>query len=232
MKIPEKKLNEAEVFETLERYRANDNDWRAGRTWGYVFDAGREIEAVAKKAYMAFLSENALDPTIFPSLLRLENEVVGMALAHVRAPDGAAGNFTSGGTESIILAVKAARDAFREKHPGVGQPEMVLPVTAHAAFHKAAHYLGVKAVTIRSTPPPSVPTSTRPALPSVRTPRSWSARRRLMPMAPSTPSESSALWRWRRASHSTSTGASAVSCSGTFAAWARAFPSSTSPSPA
>lgn len=148
MKIPEKNLNEAEVFETLERYRANDNDWRAGRTWGYVFDAGREIEAVAKKAYMAFLSENALDPTIFPSLLRLENEVVGMALAHVRAPDGAAGNFTSGGTESIILAVKAARDAFREKHPGAGQPEMVLPVTAHAAFHKAAHYLGVKAVTI------------------------------------------------------------------------------------
>lgn len=152
MKIPEKGLSESEIFETLERYRAGDADWRSGRTWGYVFDAGREIEAVAKKAYMAFLSENALDPTIYPSLLRMENEVVGMALDHLRAPEGAAGTFTSGGTESIILAVKAARDAFREKNPGAGQPEMVLPVTAHAAFHKAAHYLGVRAVTIPVDP--------------------------------------------------------------------------------
>lgn len=144
MRIPERGLSETNVFETLERYRAGDTDWRSGRTWGYVFDGGKEIEAVGKRAYMAFLSENALDPTIYPSLLRLENEVVGMALDHLRAPEGAQGNFTSGGTESIVLAVKAARDAFLSQHPGK-LPEMVLPITAHAAFHKAAHYLGVVA---------------------------------------------------------------------------------------
>jgi glutamate/tyrosine decarboxylase-like PLP-dependent enzyme len=146
MKIPEHGLSEEAVFARLEEYRAHDTDWRAGRTFGYVFDAGREIEEIAKRAYMAFLSENALDPTIYPSLLRIENELVGMALEHLSAPAGAAGNFTSGGTESILLAVKAARDAFRARHPEVSEPELVLPVTAHAAFHKAAHYLGVKVV--------------------------------------------------------------------------------------
>jgi sphinganine-1-phosphate aldolase len=152
MQIPETGLRPDDLFATLDRYRASDTDWRAGRTWGYVFDAGREIEDVAKRAFAMFMSENALDPTIYPSLLRLENEVVGMALAHLSAPDGATGNFTSGGTESIILAVKAARERFREKHPGRAEPELLLPVTAHAAFHKAAHYLGVRVVPIPVDP--------------------------------------------------------------------------------
>src|SRR5262249_35870664 len=64
MKIPETGLSEVELFETLGSYRRDDNDWRAGRTFGYVFDAGREIERVGKRAYLEFLSENALDPTI------------------------------------------------------------------------------------------------------------------------------------------------------------------------
>jgi sphinganine-1-phosphate aldolase len=152
MKIPETGVGSEELFTTLERYRSGDTDWRAGRTWGYVFDAGREIEAVAKRAFAMFMSENALDPTIYPSLLRLENEVVAMALAHLSGPEGAVGNFTSGGTESIILAVKAARDSFREQHPGASTPELLLPVTAHAAFHKAAHYLGVRVVPLPLDP--------------------------------------------------------------------------------
>jgi hypothetical protein len=152
MRIRETGLAPDEILSTLESYRAADTDWRAGKTWGYVFDAGREIEAVAKRAFNAFMSENALDPTIYPSLLRIENEVVGMALAHLSAPEGAVGNFTSGGTESIILAVKAARDLFREQHPGAGEPELLLPVTAHAAFHKAAHYLGVRVVPVPVDP--------------------------------------------------------------------------------
>ena len=95
-----------------------------------------------------FLSENGLDPTAFPSLLRIENDLVGMAIAHLNGGGEAVGNFTSGGTESIMLAVKAARDYFREKKPHMKQPEMVLPVTAHAAFHKAAHYLDIRPVLV------------------------------------------------------------------------------------
>lgn len=148
MKIPERGSKSEELLQTLERYREADNDWRAGKTWGYVFDAGREVEDVTKRAFVSYMSENALDPTMYPSLLRLENEIVGMALSHLAAPEGAAGTFTSGGTESIVVAVKAARDAYRERHPSGVRPQMLLPVTAHAAFHKAAHYLDVEVVPI------------------------------------------------------------------------------------
>jgi len=71
---------------------------------------------------------------------------VAMSAAHVNGDENVVGNFTSGGTESIILAIKAARDYFRVHKPEIKEPEMILPVTAHAAFHKAGHYLDVKPV--------------------------------------------------------------------------------------
>lgn len=152
MKIPEQGRSRDEVLADLERYRDNDMPWREGRTFGYVFDAGAEIDAVAKAAYTKYLSENALDPTVFPSLLRFENEVVAMARAHLRGDDEVVGAFSSGGTESIILAVKTARDHARKIRPDVTAPKMVLPVTAHAAFHKAAAYLDVEAVIVDVDP--------------------------------------------------------------------------------
>jgi glutamate/tyrosine decarboxylase-like PLP-dependent enzyme len=148
VKIPPNGRARDAVLSDLEARRAADVDWRSGRVFAYVYDAGRDAEEVCKQAYASFLSENGLDPTAFPSLLRLENEVVGMMAAHVHAPPGAVGTFTSGGTESIILAVKAARDAFRAAHPDVERPQIVLPHTAHAAFQKAAHYLDVEAVLV------------------------------------------------------------------------------------
>lgn len=152
MKLPERGLDEGEVFRELEGYRADDTNWREGKTWGYVFDAGRDIERVQKRAYALFLSENALDPTVYPSLCRIENEIVGMLLEHLNAPAGAVGTFTSGGTESILLSVKATRDAFRAAHPEIARPEMILPQSAHAAFHKAAHYLGIGVVPVPVDP--------------------------------------------------------------------------------
>lgn len=148
MRIPETGRSEVELFACLDEYRAGDLDTKGGRTWAYVYDAGRpELFGIAERAYLAFLHENALDPTVFPSLLRLENDVVAMASSHLRAPGGAVGNFTTGGTESIMMAVKAARDWAREHRPEVTRPQMLLPVTAHAAFHKAARYFCIDAVT-------------------------------------------------------------------------------------
>lgn len=146
--IPAKGLTADELFSTLTDYRKDDVTWRDGRTWAYVYDAGEEVEAVVKKAYMSFLTENALDPTVFPSLLKLENEVISMCASHLGGDEQSVGNFTSGGTESIILAVKTARDRARKRNPSITAPEMVLPDTAHAAFHKAAHYLDVKTVVV------------------------------------------------------------------------------------
>jgi glutamate/tyrosine decarboxylase-like PLP-dependent enzyme len=146
--IPAAGRAEDELFATLDRYRADDLDTKGGRTWAYVYDAGRPgLFEVAERAYLAFLHENALDPTVFPSLLRIENDVVGMAATHLRGGLGVVGNFTTGGTESIMMAIKAARDRAREIRPDIAVPEVVLPVTAHAAFHKACHYFGLRAVT-------------------------------------------------------------------------------------
>ena len=152
MGIPSKGMQKEEIFKQMEAYRAGDMNWRDGRTWAYIYDPGPEAEEVIKRAYMMFLTENALDPTVFPSALRFENEIVGMAADHLHGDEEVVGNFTSGGTESLMLAVKTARDYYRARRPEIREPEIVLPVTGHAAFQKAAHYLCLKPVLVPVDP--------------------------------------------------------------------------------
>jgi sphinganine-1-phosphate aldolase len=152
MPIPKQGLTREEVFERLEAFREHDMKWREGRTWAYVYDPGRETEEVIKQAFSMYLTENALDPTVFPSTLALENELVAMAAAHLQGDENVVGNFTSGGTESILLAVKTARDRARDLYPEIREPQVLLPSTAHAAFQKACHYLDVKAVVVPVDP--------------------------------------------------------------------------------
>ncbi len=147
--IPAVGLSEDAVFDRLEQLRGGDLDTKGGRTWAYVYDPGRaDIDRVAKRALVEMYDENALDPTVFPSLLQLENEVVGMARTHLGGDEAVVGNFTTGGTESIMMAVKVARDRARELRPDLRDPTMVVPVTAHAAFHKAGHYFGVEPISV------------------------------------------------------------------------------------
>lgn len=134
-----------DLMARLEEMRAGDLPTHGGRTLAYVYDSGlAEADALGQAAVAAFASSNGLDPTAFPSLLRMENELVGFACDLLGAPATAVGTVTSGGTESILLAVQAARDA----RPDVERPTMVLPSTAHAAFLKAAHYFGVRPVLV------------------------------------------------------------------------------------
>jgi glutamate/tyrosine decarboxylase-like PLP-dependent enzyme len=111
-----------------------------------VHFSGDDVTHVAKEAYALFFSENALGAgSAFPSLRRLEADLVGMALGLLNGPESARGNVTSGGTESIFLAVKAARDWAREHKPvSGGAPKIVTAWSAHPAFDKAAHYLGLE----------------------------------------------------------------------------------------
>lgn len=150
--LPYEGLSRDAIDAALEELRAHDLPVDDGRAWGYVYDAGPEVAAVQKAALTKFMSLNGLDPTVFPSLEKLENDVVGWCLAHLHAPEGAVGSFTSGGTESCMLAVKAARDYAKQTRPEVTAPEMILPTTAHAAFHKGASYFGVKVVPVSVDP--------------------------------------------------------------------------------
>ncbi len=146
--MPSKGLSREAVLKKLEAHRADDIDWRSGRVFGYVFDPGHEAMELGKEVYSMFLTENALDFSVFPSVMHFETELVAMAAEHLNGDGEVVGNFSNGGTESILLAVKAARDYSRARRPEVKEPEMILPITAHAAFHKAAHYLGIKVVPV------------------------------------------------------------------------------------
>jgi glutamate/tyrosine decarboxylase-like PLP-dependent enzyme len=135
----------ADLLARLHEMQRADVPVHGGRTLAYVYDSGlAEADEAGRAAVAAYAGSNGLDPTAFPSLLQMENELVGRACDLLDAPADAVGTITSGGTESVLLAVQAARDA----RPDIAHPQMVLPTTAHAAFHKAAHYFGVEPVLV------------------------------------------------------------------------------------
>ncbi len=135
----------AAVIAALQEKRGGDARWQDGRTFGMVYDGGPSVHHVAEEAARLYLHENALNTKAFPSLAEIQNDVVGWVGAMLHAPDSAAGFMTSGGTESILCAVLAARERA-EKERGITEPEIVLAESAHAAFHKAAHIYKMRVI--------------------------------------------------------------------------------------
>jgi sphinganine-1-phosphate aldolase len=137
-----------DVIADLAAKRHDDVRWQDGRAFGMVYNGGPSVHAVAEQAARLYLHENALNTSAFPSLGAIQAEVVGWTAGLLHGPATAAGFLTSGGTESILCGVLAARERGRIER-GITQPEMVLCESAHAAFHKAAHLFGI---TVRKTP--------------------------------------------------------------------------------
>ncbi len=141
--IPTDPLSSAEIKNEISIRRKSDLDWKSGKAFCLMYDPGEETRALIKESYNEFFSENALNPTSFPSLRKMESEVVSMILNLMNAPDAAAGTMTSGGTESILMSVLVAR-----KVSSVDRPNIILATTAHPAFHKAAEYFGFEIKTV------------------------------------------------------------------------------------
>jgi len=130
----------ADVLAELAELRRLDLPTHGGRLFAYVYDSGLPgLDELTLAAHGAAASTNGLDPTAFPSLLAMENDIVAAAASLFGGRGTAVGNVTSGGTESVLLAVKAARDA----RPEIAAPRLVMPSTAHPAFAKAGAYLRV-----------------------------------------------------------------------------------------
>ena len=144
--LPKKGKSKGEILSLLRSFKGGDSDWHDGRLFGLVYYAGEEVEDMVREAYSAYLFENALSPFDFPSLLKMETEFISLVCSLFGGDGETVGSMTSGGTESILMAVKAARDWARANRPEVKAPEMVVPVTAHPAFNKAGHYLGLNIV--------------------------------------------------------------------------------------
>lgn len=136
-----------DVLAEVRAGRGSDADWRGGRTFSLVYNpADPELERLQEAVAQEYLHENYLNPFAFPSLLRMEQQVVAMAADLFGAPT-AGGKLTSGGTESIFLAVQVAREHARQAR-GIAEPQLVTASTAHPAFAKAAHYLDIEQVVV------------------------------------------------------------------------------------
>lgn len=149
------------ILERLARLRAADAPTHGGRVLSYVYDPGlAELDELAGAAARAVLPVNGLDPTTFTSVAVMERELVAFArdVLHgpAQGPDAVVGSVTSGGTESCLLAVKTARDQLAARRPGA-RPRLVAPVSAHAAFRKAAQYLGLALTLVPVDPATGVP---------------------------------------------------------------------------
>lgn len=140
--LPELGRPRSEVLQALRDFARDDPDYKAGRLWSLVYWLDEDHDAFMGEAYQAFSSANGLNPTAFKSLKRLETEIIAAVAQLLHGTPEVCGVLTSGGTESCLLAVKTYRDLARGR--GVKRPEMVLPVTAHVAWFKAAEYFGVK----------------------------------------------------------------------------------------
>lgn len=142
------------VEAAMEEARTGDLPWYGERIFrGGSYFAGADVVAVANQAYQMYINYNALFAnTWFPSLGKYEAEIVGVVLDLLNAPDGAGGSVTSGGTESIVMAVKTARDWARDHRPRAKAPGIVVPRSAHPAFDKAAHMMGIDAVRMTESP--------------------------------------------------------------------------------
>ncbi|WP_300035372.1 aminotransferase class V-fold PLP-dependent enzyme [uncultured Roseobacter sp.] len=131
------------MFRRLQDLQSSDADWRAGRSALHVYWAGEDVQRISAQAYTMFQQSNALAPRAFPGLQQMEQEIIAMSLPLWQAPVGAGAAVTSGGTESIILAMQAIRHRAREQRPALARPVVLAGRSAHPAWEKAAGLLGM-----------------------------------------------------------------------------------------
>jgi sphinganine-1-phosphate aldolase len=148
VKIPEQGVDHGSLLAEMQKLRGEDVSIDDNRLWGMIYKVNEEHSEFLKKCVKLFFYANGLSPVAFPSLKRFENEVVAMTADLLGGDGQASGTMTSGGTESILLAVKAYRDWARKTKPEIERPEILLPITAHPAFEKACYYFDLTSVHI------------------------------------------------------------------------------------
>jgi sphinganine-1-phosphate aldolase len=142
--LPKNSVEKNEILKKMQDYRSHDVDWKNGKIFSMVYYLNDEYYDFIKKAHNLYFSENGLNPMAFRSLKEFEREVVRMTINLHHGDDNCVGVMTTGGTESILMAVKTYRDRARKLKPWIRNPEMIVPDTIHVAFDKAGKYFDVK----------------------------------------------------------------------------------------
>lgn len=142
--LPAAGLPREEILREMEKLKSiEEARWKEGKVSGAVYHGDNAHIDFVNRVYALHSQSNPLHADIWPSTTKFEAEIVSMTAHMLNAPSGACGTVTSGGTESILLAMKTYRDWARETK-GITAPEMIAPTTAHAAFDKAAQYFNIK----------------------------------------------------------------------------------------
>jgi sphinganine-1-phosphate aldolase len=131
------------ILKQIRKMKEEDVAWKDGRVWSLVYYVDEEHDKLLKAASSELFSANYLNPLAFKSLHRMEQEVVHMTINMLHGDEHAVGVMTSGGTESILLAMFSYRQRARKLHPHITSPEVVAPETIHPAFDKAAIMFGL-----------------------------------------------------------------------------------------
>lgn len=154
--LPEKGRDKETILQELSMMATEENAaWETGKVSGTFYHAGREHREFLNKAFSFFSHVNTLQFDLCPSMFKMESEVISMtarmlhgdAVKEVKPEDEVCGTMTSGGSESILMAIKTYRDWARAEK-GIDTPEIIMPHTAHPAFDKAGAYFGIKMVHI------------------------------------------------------------------------------------
>ncbi len=144
--MPENGMGKDDILNQLRKYAESENQpWKLGKVSGAVYHGGEDLLDFLEKVYHIYSQSNPLHPDIWPSLTKMENEIVAMSSGIMNGNEAVRGSVTSGGTESILLAMKTYRDYYQSAK-GISNPEIILPTSAHAAFLKACDYFCMKPV--------------------------------------------------------------------------------------
>ncbi len=153
--LPEKGRDRDDIIDDMEKLNSiEESHWKEGFVSGAVYHGDSEHIEFLNKVYALNSQSNPLHSDVWPSAVKFESEIVSMTAAMLGAdrsaagtPDEICGTVSSGGTESILLAMKTYRDRARDLK-GITSPEMIIPTTAHAAFEKAGQYFNIKIIRI------------------------------------------------------------------------------------
>jgi sphinganine-1-phosphate aldolase len=141
--LPAEGIPPAELMTEIRNMQDRDVAWTEGKAWSLVYSAGDEHDRLLKEVYESYFFANYLNPFAFDSLRRMEKEVVRMTADMLNGDENVVGTMSSGGTESILLALYTYREWARKHHPHIKHPEVVAPQTIHPAHDKAANLFGL-----------------------------------------------------------------------------------------
>jgi len=142
--IPPVGENPDSILEHIRKLKEEDVAWKEGKVWSLVYHADDIHDQLLKDASIELFTVNYLNPIAFKSLHRMEKEVVRMTTNMLHGDENSVGVMTTGGTESILLAMLCYRQRARKLYPHIIHPEVVTPTTIHPAFDKAAELFGMR----------------------------------------------------------------------------------------